>query len=94
MKKQTLAIIAATLITVGTGRTQQPPPAPAPAAPATPAPGRGGGGGFRQPDPIQFDDHTGWIQMFDGTTFNNWDGDFNIWRIENGAIVSESSCTE
>jgi hypothetical protein len=63
----------------------------------TPAPnaaaGRGrGGGGFRQPDPIDFNDHAGWTQMFDGSTLNNWDGDFSYWKVENGAIVAESTC--
>jgi hypothetical protein len=64
--------------------------APAPAA----APGRAGrgGGGFRQPDPIDFNDHAGWIQMFDGSTLNGWDGDFSYWKVVNGAIFSESTC--
>src|SRR3954447_8295786 len=56
-------------------------------------PGRGrGGGGFRQPDPIDFSDHTGWTSMFDGSTLNGWDGDKNYWRVENGSIVVESTC--
>jgi hypothetical protein len=64
-----------------------------PQAPAPPGPGRGrGGGGFRQPDPIDFNDHAGWIQMFDGSTLNGWDGDFAWWKVENGAITSQSTC--
>lgn len=54
--------------------------------------GRGGGGGFRQPDPIDFNDHAGWTQMFDGSTLNNWDGDFNYWKVDSGAITAESTC--
>ena len=56
--------------------------------------GRGGRGfaGFRQPDPIDFDDHTGWTSMFDGSTLNGWDGDKSYWRVENGAITVESTC--
>jgi hypothetical protein len=65
--------------------SQQPPP-------GGPGRGRGGGGGFRQPDPIDFGDHAGWTQMFDGSTLNGWDGDFSYWRVENGAIVTESTC--
>jgi hypothetical protein len=53
---------------------------------------RGGGGGFSQPDPIDFNDHSGWTSMFDGSTLNGWDGDTSYWHIENGAIVAESSC--
>jgi 3-keto-disaccharide hydrolase len=48
--------------------------------------------GFRQPDPIDFNNHTGWTSMFDGSTLNGWDGDKNYWRVENGAIVVQSTC--
>jgi hypothetical protein len=50
-----------------------------------------GGGGFTQPDPIDFNDHAGWRSMFDGATLKNWDGSVDVWRVENGAIVGESS---
>ncbi|MDE3195677.1 MAG: DUF1080 domain-containing protein, partial [Acidobacteriota bacterium] len=64
-----------------------------PAAQAPGGPGRGrGGGGFREPDPIDFNDHAGWIQMFDGSTLNGWDGDFKYWKVESGAITVESTC--
>ena len=53
--------------------------------------GRGaqGGGGSRyiDPAPINFNDHEGWIQMFDGSTLKGWDGPADLWHIENGAIV-------
>jgi hypothetical protein len=48
--------------------------------------------GFSQPEPIEFNDHTGWTSMFDGSTLNGWDGDKNYWHIEDGAIAVESSC--
>jgi hypothetical protein len=68
-------------------------PAPPAGAPGAPGGGRGrGGGGFKQPDPIDFNDHEGWIQMFDGATLKGWDGDFNYWKVVNGAIFSESTC--
>jgi hypothetical protein len=72
----------------------QQPAAPA-NAPGSPVPGGRGGrgfGGFRQPDPIDFEDHAGWTSMFDGSTLNGWDGDKNYWRVENGAITVESTC--
>jgi hypothetical protein len=54
--------------------------------------GRGrGGGGFRQPDPIDFDEHEGWVSLFDGKTLNGWSGDTN-WKVEDGAITIEPSC--
>ena len=46
---------------------------------------------FVQPEPINFDDHVGWTQIFDGKTLNNWDGPSDVWRIEGGSIVGESS---
>ena len=66
----------------------------APPAGQQAAGGRGGRdfGGFRQPEPIDFEDHTGWTSMFDGSTLNGWDGDKNYWRVENGAITVESTC--
>ena len=56
--------------------------------------GRGaqGGGSSRyiDPVPINFNDHEGWIQMFDGSTLKGWDGPTDLWHIENGAIVVQS----
>ena len=60
-------------------------PASAPQAP------RGGGGGFSQPDPIAFDDHTGWTSLFDGQSLKDWDGNLELWKAEGGAIVSTST---
>jgi hypothetical protein len=73
--------------------SQQGPPPGAPGAPGAPG-GRGGRGGgfFRQPDPIDFEDHAGWTSLWDGATLKGWDGDFNYWKVENGAIVVESTC--
>src|SRR5689334_16613484 len=53
--------------------------------------GQGRGGGFTQPDPIAFDDHAGWISIFDGSSLKNWDGNPEIWKLENGAIVGTST---
>lgn len=49
------------------------------------------GGGFTQPDPIDFDNHEGWTQIFDGKTLNGWDGPSDVWHVEDGAIVGVSS---
>ncbi|QNI36651.1 3-keto-disaccharide hydrolase [Edaphobacter albus] len=51
-----------------------------------PAPGR-----FIQPDPIDFNDNTGWTQIFDGKTLNGWDGPSDVWHVEDGSIVGVSS---
>ena len=52
---------------------------------------RGGGGFFSQPDPIAFENHDGWTQIFDGKTLNGWDGPTDLWHVENGALVGEST---
>jgi hypothetical protein len=71
------------------------PPAGQPPAGAQRQGRGGGGGGFRQPDPFDFDadfrNNTGWVSLFDGKTLNGWSGDSN-WKVEDGAIVIESSC--
>jgi hypothetical protein len=52
-------------------------------------------GGFRhgiaiEPDPIDFADHTGYTSLFDGKTLAGWDGQPDLWRVEDGAIVGET----
>lgn len=61
---------------------------------------QGRGGGFRQPDPIDFNDHSGFVQIFDGASLNTsrlntsplntWDGDPKVWKVEDGVIVGVS----
>jgi len=48
-------------------------------------------GGFTQPEPIDFNDHDGWTQIFDGKTLNGWDGSPEVWHVEDGSLVGESS---
>jgi hypothetical protein len=48
------------------------------------------GGGFTQPDPIAFDDHAGWVSIFDGQSLKDWDGNLDVWHLEGGAIVGTS----
>jgi len=47
--------------------------------------------GFFEPEPLDFDDHDGYTQIFDGTTLKNWDGDPAVWHVEEGAIVGVST---
>jgi hypothetical protein len=54
--------------------------------PAGPAPSR-----FHEPAPLNFDDHAGFEQIFDGVSIKDWEGDPTVWRIEDGAIVGEST---
>ena len=77
---------------------QQPSPAQPPAGPpggqaaGRGAPGQAGGrGGPRGPQPLPFDNHEGFTSIFDGTTLKGWDGDPKFWRVEEGAIVGQTT---
>ena len=53
-------------------------------------------GGFRngvfiEPDPIDFEEHAGYSSLFDGATLKEWDGLPGVWRVEDGAIVGETT---
>jgi catechol 2,3-dioxygenase-like lactoylglutathione lyase family enzyme len=83
------------------GRTVAPPilpttPGAIPWPPASAPPAgqqrQGGQGSGRYVDasPIDFNDHAGWIQMFDGATLKGWDGPADLWHVENGTIVVRS----
>jgi hypothetical protein len=65
----------------------QPSPAPGTAAPA----GRGRGMAFTEPSPMDFNDHEGYVSLFDGASLKGWDGNPKFWRVEDGAIVGEST---
>src|SRR4029453_15996256 len=35
---------------------------------------------------VPHDDYTGFIKLWDGATFTNWDGEADVWSIENGML--------
>jgi Domain of Unknown Function (DUF1080) len=47
--------------------------------------------GFTEPEPPNFDDHRGYVSLFDGVSLKGWDGNPKFWRAEGGAIVGEST---
>jgi hypothetical protein len=47
--------------------------------------------GFTEPDPMDFNDHYGYMPLFDGVSLKGWDGNPKFWRVEGGAIVGEST---
>jgi len=55
------------------------------------APGEPINRSFHEPDPLDFGDHAGFTQIFDGATLQGWDGDPTIWSVQDGAIVGVSS---
>jgi hypothetical protein len=50
-----------------------------------------GQGGFTEPEPMSFNDHRGYVTLFDGVSLKGWDGNPKFWRVESGAIVGEST---
>jgi len=46
---------------------------------------------FTEPSPMDFADHEGYVSLFDGVSLKGWDGNPKFWRVENGAIVGEST---
>jgi hypothetical protein len=46
---------------------------------------------FTEPDPLDFNDHAGYESLFDGVTLKGWDGNMKFWRVEDGAIIGEST---
>ena len=46
---------------------------------------------FTEPRPLDFTDHDGYVSIFDGRTLEGWDGNPKFWRVEDGAIVGEST---
>jgi hypothetical protein len=43
------------------------------------------------PEPRDDKDRTGWTQIFDGQTLKDWDGNPDVWKVEDGAIMAEST---
>lgn len=61
------------------------PRAPGPGL-VSPCPGCG-----YAPEPVDYNDHAGWTQIFDGKTLDGWDGNPAIWKVEDGAIAAENT---
>jgi len=49
------------------------------------------GTGFTEPEPMKFEDRRGYVPLFDGVSLKRWDGNPKFWRVEDGAIVGEST---
>ena len=58
-----------------------------------PTAGQGGVFVFTEPSPVDFGDHQGYVPLFDGKSLKGWDGNPKFWRVEDGAIVGESTPT-
>src|SRR5262245_54872139 len=55
--------------------------------------GRGGGGFGRGSTPVAYDEYAGFTKLWDGSTFTNWNGETDVWSIDNGAIHADTTKT-
>ncbi len=46
---------------------------------------------FTQPDSMDFNNHEGYVSLFDGKSLKGWDGNPKFWRVEDSCIVGEST---
>ena len=68
------------------------PPQGTPAGNST-AQGGGRGPGRGATPPVPYDDYTGFSKLWDGATFTNWNGETDVWSIEDGAIHADTTKT-
>jgi hypothetical protein len=90
---KTLLILAVVLVL---SQAQQLPPQNPPAQGAQQPPGgagRGGGFNMRAASPVPYDDYTGFTKLWDGATFKNWEGESDVWSIEDGMLHADTTKT-
>ncbi len=49
--------------------------------------------GFNETGPMAFNDHEGYVSLFDGVSLKDWDGNPKFWKVEAGSIVGEATPT-
>ena len=59
---------------------------------APPQGGRGGGV-FAPITDVPYGDYAGYTKLWDGQTLTNWDGESDVWSIDNGAIHADTTKT-
>jgi hypothetical protein len=43
--------------------------------------------------PVPYDDYTGYTKLWDGATFTNWQGESDVWTIEDGMLHADTTKT-
>lgn len=66
---------------------------PPPAGGGQAAGAQAGGGRGRGAQPLAYDDYTGYTKLWDGQTLTGWDGETDVWSINNGAIHADTTKT-
>lgn len=67
------------------------PPGGGPGGPGGGSGGRGGGGRGAAV-PMDYNDNTGFQQIFDGKTLNGWEGAPGMWDVRDGSIHIDTAC--
>ena len=62
-------------------------------AQAPPPQGGRGGGVFAPITDVPYSDYAGYTSLWDGKTLNGWDGESDVWSIDNGAIHADTTKT-
>jgi hypothetical protein len=91
MIRAVISVVATGLVATNIWLAAQQQAQPQPPAPVNQGQGRGRGAFGRGPQPIPFEDRTGFKPIFDGTSLKNWDGDTTYWRADGGSIVGETT---
>lgn len=90
MKRRDLTVMAGTAalcaVWFGAAPLARQVPVPAAAPPAAPA-----GRGYARPQAVDFQEHDGWRQLFDGRTLDGWEGSRDVWSVQEAAIVAETT---
>jgi len=62
-------------------------------AAGTPPQGGRAGGVFAPITDVPYTDYSGYTSLWDGRTLNGWDGETDVWSIDNGAIHADTTKT-
>ena len=91
--RRTVTSLAVALSTMAVLAGQAQPPAGQAPPQGEGRQGGGGGRGRGGVPPVPYDDYTGFTKLWDGATFANWDGETDVWSIDNGAIHADTTRT-
>ena len=84
---------ASIVFSVGLVAARQSPQAPPAAAQGDARQGGAGGRGRGSALPVPYSDYTGFTKLWDASTFTNWDGERDVWSIDDGTLHADTTKT-